>query len=270
MTSHASAPTPEPLAAGRSRPEAAPGERDDGSALPTSAEFADLLWRPLPIGNSFEWTVQRLAQAIRFGIVAPGQRLPSERELADRLRVGRETVREAIRALREAGLVRTARGRTGGTFVTAAHQSLEAAAPHEVSAERVRDVLALRGVLESGAVALAARHCLGAEARRELTACLSASRDRDPRLRRVNDARLHLTLAAASGSPALLAAVADAQAQLDGLLAGIPVLARNLDSSDHQHEVIVGAVLSGDAEKARLVMEEHCEATALLLDGLLS
>ncbi|MEV1289973.1 FCD domain-containing protein, partial [Micromonospora sp. NPDC049679] len=93
--------------------------------------------------------------------------------------------------------------------------------------------------------------------------------DRDPATRRVADSRLHLAIAAASGSPSLAAAVADVQLTLDQLLGAIPVIARNLDHSDAQHTRAVDAILAGDAASARAVMEEHCDGTAELLRGLL-
>src|SRR5689334_15639652 len=75
------------------------------------------VWRPVRGGNAFEITVARLAQAIKLGLVSEGERLPAERDLAGRLQVSRVTLREAIRALREAGYLEARRGRSGGTFV---------------------------------------------------------------------------------------------------------------------------------------------------------
>jgi DNA-binding FadR family transcriptional regulator len=131
------------------------------------------------------------------------------------------------------------------------------------------DALDFRRVLEPGAAGLAASRTLSAVDRQQLVACLAASRDRDPATRRVADSRLHLAIAAASGSPSLAAAVADVQLTLDRLLAAIPVIKRNLDHSDVQHTRVVEAILAGDAAGARAVMEEHCDATAALLRGLL-
>src|SRR6188768_2569013 len=81
------------------------------------ASLSDAVLRPVRDGNAFESTVEHLAMAIRLGVFAEGERLPSERDLAERLKVGRATLREAIGALRQAGLVRTRRGRSGGTVV---------------------------------------------------------------------------------------------------------------------------------------------------------
>jgi DNA-binding FadR family transcriptional regulator len=133
----------------------------------------------------------------------------------------------------------------------------------------LHDALDFRRVLEPGAASLAASRTLSAGERRELVARLTDSRDRDPPSRRGADSRLHLAIATASGSPSLAAAVADVQVMLDRLLAAIPVIKRNLDHSDAQHTRIVDAILAGDAAVARATMEEHCEATAELLRGLL-
>lgn len=246
-----------------------PPTAEPATRQPSTTELADLLWRPLPSGNSFEWTVQRLAQAIRFGVVRSGERLPAERVLADRLHVGRETVREAIRALRDAGLVRTARGRSGGTFVVGHHAAVLAGDPREVGVERIRDVLALRGVLEGGAVRLAAARNLDDVTIADLSACLDEALIRSPH-RSVACTRLHLMLAAASGSPSLLTAIMDVHTQLDGMFEQLPPLAAHLDRADEFHRTIVAAVLGGEPELARDEMELHCESTALLLDGLIS
>jgi DNA-binding FadR family transcriptional regulator len=263
------------------------------------------VWRPVRGGNAFEITVARLAQAIKLGLVVEGERLPAERDLAERLQVSRVTLREAISALREAGYLESRRGRTGGTFVLPGARSNAGAAkprsgsgraptqrartvelpartvvsavPRTAAVELARemgatlhDALDFRRVVEPGAAALAASRTLSSADRQHLVACLEASRERDPGVRRVADSRLHLTIAAASGSPSLQAAIADVQLTLDRLLSAIPVLRRNLDHSDSQHTRIVSAILAGDAAMARSAMEEHCDGTAELLRGLLS
>jgi len=243
------------------------------------SEGSDVLWRPVRGGNAFEITVARLAQAIRLGLVVVGERLPPERELAERLQVSRVTLREAIAALREAGLLESRRGRSGGTFVVRAgeftgHASVKSPASDATTLARemggaLHDALDFRRVLEPGAAVLAALRSLSAGDRANLVGCLTASRDRAPETRRVNDSRLHLAIAAASGSTSVAAAIADVQLRLDRLLAAIPVIRRNLDHSDAQHTAIVEAILAGDPALARAAMEEHCDGTAALLRGLL-
>jgi hypothetical protein len=64
------------------------------------ASAGDALFRPVRAGNAFEETVERLLQSIRLGVVGAGERLPPERELAERLGISRVTLREAIRPSR--------------------------------------------------------------------------------------------------------------------------------------------------------------------------
>ena len=74
---------------------------------------ADARFRPLRAGNAFEETVARLLQSIRLGLVAPGEALPPERDLAALFAVSRDTVRDAIRSLADAGFIVSRRGRYG-------------------------------------------------------------------------------------------------------------------------------------------------------------
>ncbi len=75
------------------------------------------VYRPVRSGNALEDTTARIVQTVRLGLVAPGESLPAERELASLYGVSRDTVREAIRELADAGWLETRRGRYGGTFV---------------------------------------------------------------------------------------------------------------------------------------------------------
>jgi len=77
------------------------------------------VFEPVQTPTTFEETVDRLGTAIRLGLLAPGSRLPSERDLAGRLAISRSTLHQAITALVESGHVRSLRGRRGGTFVVA-------------------------------------------------------------------------------------------------------------------------------------------------------
>jgi GntR family transcriptional repressor for pyruvate dehydrogenase complex len=61
----------------------------------------------------------RILTAIAVGAYSPGDRLPSERELAELQGVSRVTVREALKIVSQLGLLSARRGREGGNFVTA-------------------------------------------------------------------------------------------------------------------------------------------------------
>jgi DNA-binding FadR family transcriptional regulator len=228
---------------------------------------SDALLRPVRTGNAFEETVERLLQAIKLGVVPPGERLPAERDLASRLNVSRVTLREALHALQESGFVESRRGRYGGTFVCAAPPSAAPAVTSRV--DDLEDALTLRSVLESGAAEFAAGRHLSDHERAHLTARLSECDGAALGEYRRKDSRLHLAVAEISGSPSLTAAVADVRMRLNELLEGIPLLPKNIAHSNRQHAILVDAILAGDPPAARRAMAQHLEGTASLLRGFL-
>jgi DNA-binding FadR family transcriptional regulator len=229
--------------------------------------------RPVRGHHAFEACVEQLATAIRLGVYPLGTTLPPERELAAMLHVSRATLREAMAALREAGLVETTRGRGGGTVVTLKPRTPSARAAARISPERRRDwldALEFRRIVEPGAAYLAASATLTDEQRQHLERAHAAvSAARKPAEHRQADSRFHLTVAALSGSPRTVEAVTSVQATLHEMLLAIPVLGANIAHSDRQHAALVRAIEAGNAEKARKTMEQHCDDTAALLRGLL-
>jgi GntR family L-lactate dehydrogenase operon transcriptional regulator len=236
---------------------------------PTAVVSAgDALFRPVRAGNAFEETVERLLKAIRLGVVGVGERLPPERELAERLGVSRVTLREAIRALADAGYVASRRGRYGGTFV---NEQLPAPGTPRRAPDRatIEDALGLRHVLETGAAELAASRSLTPAQRRHLTVMLAETSAAELADYRRRDSRLHLAIAEVTGSASLTTALADVRMRVNLLLDEIPLLEPNLEHSNAQHTAVVDAILAGDAQTARLAMTEHIEGTASLLRGFL-
>lgn len=232
----------------------------------------DALFRPVRASNAFEETMERLLQTIRLGIVGPGERLPAEREMAARFNISRVTVREAIRALQQAGYVESRRGRYGGTFVTRTlprpgRRNLKQMAQEMGSA--LEDALTMRYVLEVGAAEAAALRTLTDQDRNHLEQRLKEDAHAGLEDYRRHDSRLHLAIAEAVGSPSLTSAVAEVRGRLNELLDVIPLLARNIEHSKEQHTEIVAAILAGDAEGARRAAAEHLSATGSLLRGFL-
>lgn len=233
-----------------------------------AVDLSEAVLRPAT-GNAFEVTVEQLATAIRLGVFTDGELLPPERELAERLGVSRNTLREAMAALRDSGLVSTRRGRGGGSVVTYAGQEPGSTPPVRTGAA-LADAMAFRRVVEPGAAALAAGRSLAADERAWLRdSALEVRRSTDNASHRIADSRFHLAVATLSGSPMLIESVTRAQAALHELLGAIPVLRPNIAHSNDQHDAVVTAILEGDPGAARVAMEEHCDATAALLRGLI-
>jgi GntR family transcriptional regulator, transcriptional repressor for pyruvate dehydrogenase complex len=239
----------------------------------TGHDLTDAVLRPARGYHAFEACVEQLATTIRLGVYPLGSTLPSERELAERLNVSRSTLREAMAALREAGLVETRRGRGGGTVVTLKPKTPSARAAARVTESRRQawlDCLVFRRIVEPGAASLAARSDLDRRALDQLEqAHAEVAEAGRPAQHRQADSRFHLTIAALTGSARVVEAVTSVQATLHEMLLAIPVLDANIAHSDRQHAALVRAIRRGNHERARTVMEEHCDDTAALLRGLL-
>lgn len=241
-----------------------------------ASEVSDLwqaaLFAPVPALNPFEVTVERLARAVRLGVIPVGSPLPPERDLAERLCISRVTLREAIKALREAGLLNSRRGRGGGTFVVADAPAHRRRGPRQIGRSMgadLADALTFRRLVEPGGAELAAGRRLSQAERTTLRECLAEATAADESVRRSADSRLHLAIATLSGSRSVAVAVADVQLRLDELLRAIPVIPANIAHSNRQHARVVGAVLAGDQVTARTVMQDHVDGTASLLTGFL-
>ena len=93
---------------------------------------------PIHTRRAFEEVCDRVRAQIAAGTLRPGDKLPPERELSLQLGVGRNALREALRSLEIAGIVRLQKGTKGGAFI----QSGDASRMNEV----VRDMLSLGSI----------------------------------------------------------------------------------------------------------------------------
>ena len=196
--------------------------------------------RPVRAHNGFEEALEQILQVVRLGLVRDGERLPAERDLAQRLGISRVTLREVLKVLADQGLVEARRGRYGGTFVlprpgpgtgAGARQGGADALRRRVAGTDIEDVLRFREVLETGAAGLCAAHGLSGGQAARLREALARTGDAPLAEYRRTDTLLHLTLAELCGSPALTAQYAAVRATVNDLLDCIPLLVRNLEHS---------------------------------------
>jgi DNA-binding FadR family transcriptional regulator/DNA repair exonuclease SbcCD nuclease subunit len=82
----------------------------------TNAMTAQTPLQPLP-SHRYAAIVEHIEAHIAKGSLAPGDRLPSERQLAATLKVSRSSVREGLRVLDQRGLLEIRRGRRGGAYL---------------------------------------------------------------------------------------------------------------------------------------------------------
>jgi DNA-binding FadR family transcriptional regulator len=202
----------------------------------------------------YEQIAQRLADDIRDGALVPGERLPSERELARTLEVSRASVREALASLALQGVVETRHG--AGTFVVGPPPS--DGTPHDASPSAVLDA---RTVLEPQVARLAAARAQRDETAEKLLAAMEAE-PVDIATWNASDRLFHRQLAAMTGNPVLLAFADHVAALMDQ-----PLWQRLRDDSIAEpgrtrihvaeHRMIYEAIVAGDAEAASFYSVQH-------------
>lgn len=209
--------------------------------------------------------VRQLEARILEGTLRPGERLPPERDLAQRLDVSRPSLREALQKLEALGLVETRQG--GGTYVSAVlaptltDPLVQLFQRHP---ETVYDLLEFRQALEGIAAYYAAGRATQADREileRRFSAMDEAHRRADPGAEAEADAELHLAIAEAAHNVVLLHIM---RGLFDLLRRGIVSSRERLYTREgvrevllRQHRHLCEALLAGDAEAARTAAHDH-------------
>jgi DNA-binding FadR family transcriptional regulator len=202
--------------------------------------------------------VRRIGDAIALGLLDDGEQLPSETELAGHLGISTVTLREALMALRQQGLIETRRGRGGGSFVRAPARPFDLDDRlRPLSAEELRDLGDHYAAIAGAAARLAARRSLPGDVAR-LRRSLAEMSAPGAGLRRCRlDGRLHLEIAAASQSVRLTREEIRLQADLGPLIWAVHDVPDRRGRVDAEHAGIVGAIADGDDARARDAAESH-------------
>ena len=229
----------------------------------------DVALAPLQAEGAVEQIVRRLGEAIGAGVLAPGERLPTELELAAQLGVAPMTLRQALQILRDAGFVETRRGRTGGSFVRDDPPAALVLDGEPPTRSALRELTDWRRAISGEAAALAADRASAAD-RRAVDEAAAAAEQAVGEFAafRLADARFHIPIAEAARSRRLIAAETQIQVEIAEMLRIVPGprLARAVSQAGH--EPIVAAMLAGEASAARTAMERHVEGTYDWIVGL--
>lgn len=208
----------------------------------------------------YEQIVQQIEESIVKGELKTGDQLPAERELAHRFGVSRTAVREAVKALREKGLVEAYSGR--GTFITdgttqAVRQSLDLMVKIGQS-EGSNHLAEVRAILEPEIAALAAARIQESELATMREAVLLMDRaQQDPPAFIEADLDFHLALAEGAGNPLILSLLDSIVGLLREQRLRIFRVPGGPERGQIHHKRILEAVERHDAEKARQAMRAH-------------
>jgi GntR family transcriptional regulator, transcriptional repressor for pyruvate dehydrogenase complex len=212
--------------------------------------------------RAFEHILGELEASISAGALAPGDRLPPERDLAARYGVSRTSVREAIRVLEAMGIVSVRRGADHGVVLLRE--------PGNAFQPVLRLLVALRHVTLEDAIEFRVMVEAGAArslATRDLDPALAELLDRmeEPGVRQREfhalDATFHVRLVRTAGN-ALLNLVEDA---VDGVLrkiiTDVALVAWDWDAIRprlvEEHRAIHDALATGNGERAAALLTEH-------------
>ncbi|MGW7072531.1 FadR/GntR family transcriptional regulator [Streptomyces sp. NPDC054855] len=216
--------------------------------------------RPSPL---VEQATERLREQITGGQWPIGSKLPGETTLANELGIGRSTVREALRSLAGAGLVKARQG--AGVFVVATEPVTDW--PTRLRRAAVSDVYEVRMLVEVQAARLAAMR----RTDEDITAMRAALEGRRATASASDatfidaDIALHAAVVAAARNPVLTDLFAEfapvLREGLINLLDLIDVRTEETNHGDEAHAALVRAVEARDAEEAARVAQAELQDT---------
>jgi DNA-binding FadR family transcriptional regulator len=223
-----------------------------------------------------EQAKRELKRLIDDGALRPGDKLPSERELSEQLRVSRGTVREAVQFLRALGLVEIRHG--AGTFVSEVSDDPEALGAAWRSwtarhAEDVHELIEVRKGLEALAAELAcARQAPGGvqQMGRALEEMQAAADAGDVTALVQADVDFHHGLAQASGNQALLGLVELIGNRLVRERAAVLDMEDRSELSLEECREIYAAVEARDPSRARAGLIRHLDSVESSVATLLA
>jgi len=216
--------------------------------------------------RAWRTVLERVERDLLDGVLGPGDRLPSERDLAADLGVGRSSVREALRVLEVMGLIRTATGsgpQAGAIVIATPSGGMSALLRLQVAAQGfpLADVVQTRLVLEDAvAASLAAAPERDLDAARRILTAMDDTTLTAPEFLAL-DAELHYALAEASGNTVIAAMMAGLRSSIESyVLDGaerIDDWGAMAEGLRREHRAIVDAIDGGAPDAARALVHEH-------------
>jgi len=212
-----------------------------------------------------ERIADRILAAMAVGVLQPGERLPSERDLADVLGVSRTTVRQALGRLAALGMTESRRGRSGGTFTVDWKPSMEASEAVTRTLEPIRrDLEALfdfRSLVEQLIARTAASRHTAADDEAMRAELIRYRNAQTAAQSREADRALHAAVAAAARNPHLAALARDLVSQANLGFTAEPYSEQLRRTATRQHTELVEAITAGDADTAAEIAGAHFQMT---------
>lgn len=218
------------------------------------------MYLPIQSERLYERIVSQIEQRIEAGDLKVGDRLPSERELAEQFAVSRTAVREAVKALRQKGLVEILPGR--GTFITnGTSDSVRSSLDMLIKMGSTKGsgyMVEVREILEPEIAALAATRIT----EEYIATMQEAVNIMDTALDNVDlfveaDLDFHLALAEGTQNPIIPILVDSIIDLLRKQRKRIGLTTGGLQRGQVHHKKILDAIVRRDPQAARQAMQDH-------------
>lgn len=215
-----------------------------------------------------EHLVEQVKDAIRSGLLVPGDRLPAEREMMQMFGVSRPTVREALRVLESLGLVQVRVGQAGTVVAASSASQLELPLELLLIQKQIslRELVEFRETIEIFCVRSAARRATAEDLER-LRSAMLAVEDSMSHWDRMHEAdvKFHVALADAAHNR-LAAMVMKVLRDLLSQVIGSGWRALNAEQSEHekgllvsQHRRIYETVAKNCPDEGQIAVREHLQ-----------
>jgi GntR family transcriptional regulator, transcriptional repressor for pyruvate dehydrogenase complex len=222
-------------------------------------------FEPIQQLRAHEYVAEQIRRHIALRLIAPGESLPSERELAATFGVGRPTIQHAMRLLEADRLVAARRGRGGGTFVSEPAEDASAMDELMVRVLRRRDeleeVLGYRRAIEPRVAREAAgsRRSADVDAMWDAITSMSGAATEPDYMR--YDTEFHLAVARATNNRFMAGAIEDIRLRLSDVMSLLPESDTWHSHISGEHETIVAAIEGHDRDGAEAAMDIHVAAS---------
>jgi DNA-binding FadR family transcriptional regulator len=215
-------------------------------------------FQPVRTRRTFEEALEQIVEAIRIGDLPIGARLPSERTLAAQMKIARQTLREALKMLNDAGVI-TVEGPRGGAAVQTDMIPIDLLREQaEVRMGEVGGVLEARRLFEPRVAQLAALHADEDDFRALQATINFQSQAIDDHARYMQlDYRFHLILARATKNQMVLFVMREVLQQLRIARDMVLRAAAEQEDAIDMHVRTLEAVRRADPDEIEAVMDEH-------------
>ena len=210
--------------------------------------------------HAYTAIIERISEMIRNGELAPGDRLPPERKLAETFGVSRNSLRQAFQALAERKIIESRQG--DGTYLLAPPDVLSSANAILTAIDKQRGfllhIIEFRQLMEPPIAALAAKKINQADLDQlKILVCDQQRAQTAGRENDIFDAKFHRQLAQCSGNPVICQVMDTIQSIINETRSTWLQSKERCQASVEGHLRIIDALEAGDAQAAFDAMKNH-------------